>query len=78
MIKFVVALVSDFNRSDVNIDVSNERKSVDGMKTLKHIEKLTANELNEIRLKSAFQFVGDSEIYALMETPEWGDQSEIQ
>jgi len=69
MIKFVIALIEDFVR--VNIDVSNERHSVDGLKALKHIENLSADELNNIRFKSVFQFIGDEEIYTLMETSEW-------
>jgi len=69
MLKFVVATLTDFDR--VNIDVSNERLSVDGTKLLKHIELLTADQFNLMRFDTLFQFVGDAEIYALMETAEW-------
>jgi len=69
MLKFVVATLTDFAR--VNIDVSNERLSIDGTKLLKHIELLTADQFNLMRFDTLFQFVGDAEIYALMETAEW-------
>lgn len=69
MIKFVVALVEDFNRVNINID--NERHGADDTKALKHIENLSADELNSIRFKSVFQFIGDENIYGLMETEEW-------
>jgi len=69
MLKFVVATLTDFAR--VNIDVSNERKSIDGLKALKHMELLTADQFNLMRFDALFQFMGDAEIYALMETPEW-------
>jgi len=75
MIKFVVALVEDFER--VGIDVTSERKSIDGLKALKHIENLSATELNEIRFKSVFEFIGGDDIYALMDTDEW-KSSEIE
>jgi len=69
MLKFVVATLADFDR--VNIYVSNERLSIDGTKLLKHIELLTADQFNLMRFDTLFQFVGDAEIYALMETAEW-------
>jgi len=69
MLKFVVATLTDFAR--VNIYVSNERISVDGTKSLKHMELLTADQFNLMRFDTLFQFVGDADIYALMETSEW-------
>ena len=91
MLKFVIALVSDFERISTVIpteivneqgvteiidiakpmDVSDERHSIDGTNALKHIELLTADQLNLMRFDALFQFVGDAEIYDLMETPEW-------
>jgi len=69
MLKFVVATLAGFDR--VNIDVSNERLSIDGTKSLKHMELLTADQFNLMRFDALFQFVGDAEIYDLMETAEW-------
>ena len=69
MLKFVVATLTDFAR--VNIDVSSERLSIDGTKSLKHMELLTADQFNSMRFDGLFQFVGDADIYDLMETPEW-------
>jgi hypothetical protein len=75
MLKFVLALVEDFER--VGINVLTERHSVDGTKALKHIETLTADELNAIRFDAVFQFIGDENIYVLMNTEEWNTMDEI-
>ena len=69
MIKFVVATIENFKA--VGIDVSTCRKSIDNLKALKHIENLSATELNEIRVNLDFQFIGDEDIYNLMATSEW-------
>ena len=70
MIKFVVATIENFKA--VGIDVSTCRKSIDNLKALKHIENLSAEELNLIRANLDFEFIGD-DIYTLMETDEWID-----
>ena len=74
MIKFVIANISDFEQ--VGIDVSTCRKSIDGLKALKHIENLSAEELNTIRFMQEFEFVGES-IHELMQTEEWREEENI-
>jgi len=41
--KDVIAGIKDFDR--VGIDISNSRKSINGLKALKHIENLSAEEM---------------------------------
>jgi hypothetical protein len=71
MLRFIISDTINFENSNIPID--NERKSLDGSKTLKHIEHLTDEQFNVVRFDSNFNFMSDDDVYNLMQTLEWKD-----
>jgi hypothetical protein len=69
MLRYCVGLVSDFQKKNIKLD--KERKSKDGLKTLKHIESLNDTEFEAVRFDKNFVFLSDDNITTLMATSEW-------
>jgi hypothetical protein len=69
MLRFIIGNVTDFEA--IPIDISTERKSINGSRVLKHIELLTDAEFEAVRYNAAFEFKSDEAIAELMATEEW-------
>jgi hypothetical protein len=69
MLRFIIGNVADFEA--IPIDISTERRSVDGTKALKHIELLSEEELEAVQSNSAFEIVSNDAVGELMATEEW-------
>ena len=72
MLLFIVSDISNFDNLGISTD--NERKSVDQLKTIKHIEHITDEQLNIIRFDDKFDFLSNDNFYNLMNTEEWKDE----
>ena len=73
-ITMIVGNTEDFLALDIDVTVC--RKSLDGIKSLKHKEELSSVDFNSIMIdfmtnQSPFYFMGDKAIETLMETVEW-------
>ena len=79
ILTMIVGRTEDFNA--LGIELSTNRKSLDGSLVLIHREHLSSVELNSIlvdvmQYKSPFYFIGDSEMEAMLLTKEWSDSNE--
>lgn len=69
MLRFIIGDVESF--STTGIDTASDRKSVDGIKAMKHIELLSDTQFDAVRFNQSFTFLSDDALYELLETAEW-------
>lgn len=69
MLRFIIGNVEDFET--VGIDITTDRKSIDGIKAMKHIEHLTDDQFNIVRFDSDFKFKSGESLEEMLLSDEW-------
>jgi len=70
----VIGNVADFDAA--GIDITTERRSLDSIRTFKHIELLSDAEFENVRFDAAFEFKSDAAMDEMLQGEDWSSPGE--